>query len=142
VTNETDANEHSIRLRGGWECRTASSSLTESERCTLPIRWTDEAAGLVTLTRRFGRPRYDLAREALWLRLDQVPGMQSLQLNGRPLGRISPTASQYDMPLSGLLEKNRVDIELDIALAARRSASTGADWGLISLVIRSLGDRR
>jgi hypothetical protein len=68
--------------------------------------------------------------------MDQVPGMRSLHLNGQALAQISPTLPRYDIPLPDLLDRNQLDIELDVAAALERAASPGAEWGVISLVIR------
>jgi len=38
------------------------------------------------------------------------------------------------------LDRNQLDLELDIAAAGAGSAAPGADWGVISLVIRSADD--
>ncbi|MGO9468849.1 MAG: hypothetical protein ACLQIB_42925 [Isosphaeraceae bacterium] len=140
ATREIDLNEHSIRLRGGWECRPAAPAESPPKRLVLPTRWTSDQTGLVTLTRRFGRPPLDAAREALFLRLDQVPGIRSLHVNGQPLAPISPASSQYEFPLAGLLDRNQIDVEVDIAAAGARSAAPGLDWGLISLVIGTAED--
>jgi hypothetical protein len=140
ATRETDLNEHSIRLRGGWECRSTAAGESLPARLALPTRWTSDQTGLITLTRRFGRPPLDADRDALWLRLDQVPGIRSLHLNGQPLVPIPPTSSRFEFPLAGLLDRNQLDLEVDIAAASARSAAVGADWGVISLVIRSADD--
>jgi len=140
ATRETNLNEHSIRLRGGWECRSRAPGESLPKRLALPTRWTSDQTGLVTLTRRFGRPSWDAASEALSLRLDQVPGICSLRVNGQPLAPISPTSSRFEFPLAGLLDRNQLDLEVDIAAAGARSAGDGADWGVISLVIRSADD--
>jgi hypothetical protein len=103
----------------------------------LPVRWPSDQTGLVTLTRRFGRPPFDSAREALSLRLDQVPGIRALHLNGQPLPPVSPTSSRIEFPLAGLMDRNQLDLEVDIAAAGARSAVEKAVWGVISLVIRS-----
>jgi hypothetical protein len=137
VTRETDPGGHAIRLRGGWEHHSPAEGIFLSKRFSLPIRWMNGRAGLLILTRRFGRPPYDSACEALWLRMDQVPGVRSLHLNGQPLAQISPERSRYDIPLPELLERNQLEIEVDVEEAALRSAPCGGDWGVISLVVRS-----
>jgi len=58
-------------------------------------------------------------------------------MNGQPLAPISPTSSRFEFPLAGLLDRNQLDVEVDIVAARARSAAPGVDWGLISLVIRS-----
>ncbi len=129
ATREIDLNEHSIRLRGGWECRWAAPGEPPPGRLVLPTRWTSDQTGTVTLTRRFGRPALDAARESLFLRLDQVPGVCSLHVNGQLLAPISPASSRFEFPLAGLLDRNQLDVEVDLAAAARdrpNTARTGA----------------
>ena len=134
-------NEHSIRLRGGWDLLPVGEGTSLPIRLSLPAVWTDQEAGLRKLSRRFGRPPFDPASQALWLRMDHVPGLHSLQLNGQPLGRVSPDAGRYEFPLANLLERNRLDLVVDIAIAATYCSSIGASWGVVSLVIRPALDR-
>jgi hypothetical protein len=61
--------------------------------------------------------------------------LHSLQLNGQPLGTISPNAPKFDIALLGLFDRNQLDLVVDAAVAKARSA--GADWGTIALVIRA-----
>jgi hypothetical protein len=74
--------------------------------------------------------------------MDHVAGMHRVELNGQPLVAVSPTTSQYDIPLLALSERNQLDIEVDAKEAAFGSSSPDADWGLISLVIRPRDDHR
>lgn len=141
MIGQTKLNEHLIRLRGGWECRTTASGMSLTRRFTLPTRWANHNAERLTLTRRFGRPAFDPDCADIWLRMDHVAGMHCLELNGQPLVTVSPTTSQYDIPLPALSDRNQLDIEVDVKEAAPRSPSPDAEWGLISLVIRSRGDQ-
>lgn len=134
MTRETELTEHLIRLRGGWECGTSPPGSSPARRLSLPVQWTTHETGVLTLTRRFGRPAIDHDRESLWLRLDQVAGLCSLRLNGQPLAQISPIASDYAIPLPALLDRNQLDLEVDVPAAASAAAS-GAEWGVISLVV-------
>jgi len=132
VTGETDLNEHAIRLRGGWECRSTALGESVPRRIVLPTQWTSEHTGLATLTRRFGRPPFYFAGETLSLRLDQVPGIHALRFNGQSLAPVSPDRAQFEFPLAGLRDRNQLDVEVDVRAAGAQSA-----WGLISLVIRT-----
>ncbi len=74
--------------------------------------------------------------------MDQVVGVRSLHLNGQPLAQISPTESRHDIRLPGLLDRNQLDIEVNVAAANAQSDNPGTEWGMISLVIRSTEDGR
>jgi hypothetical protein len=67
--------------------------------------------------------------------LEQVAGTRSLLLNGQTLAGISLPLSRYEIRLPDLLERNQLEIEVDLAEAATGSSSEAANWGLISLVI-------
>src|SRR5205823_3450154 len=75
--------EHWIRLRGGWEWHVPGAG-QEPRRVTLPLAGFPGGALLV---RSFQKPPLDLRRETLWLRLDAVPGLVLVALNGRELVR-------------------------------------------------------
>jgi hypothetical protein len=71
------------------------------------------------------------------LRLEQVPGLLALRLNGIPLTPGHGTEGRLEFPATVLNDRNRLELDVDLAAAAARSAIGIADWGIISLVIRS-----
>ena len=120
--------EHRIRLRGGWECGRIGTAGSAPERMTLPVRWAPEISGRMRLSRRFGRPHLDAARQILLLELDRVQGMQTLLLNGEILAAASPARSSYEIPLGELLERNLLVLEVETGGAG--GDSVGQDPGL------------
>lgn len=126
--------EHAIRLRGGWEWHNPAG-VTPPQRVSLPFdRWS-LGAGKARLVRHFQRPPIEAGRETLWLRLDDVPGLISVALNGHPLnaGPLSENAGPW--PLEGLEARNRLELEVDPAGISPEGRS--APWGHVSLVIRT-----
>jgi hypothetical protein len=130
--------EHRIRLRGGWECQFLDVAGEVPERVTLPIRWPRHISGRVRLSRRFGRPHLDAARQIVLLELDRVEGIESLFLNGEVLAVTDPARSSYEIALGELLERNLLVLEIETAGAGGKSASDDGDWGQIALVIRRI----
>ena len=120
--------EHVIRLRGGWE-RVDPLGRAEGPRVTLPL---PRPGGPVRLARSFQAPRVDPAREAVWLRVADAPGLRSVRLNGRDLGPADglEAARAYRLP-ADLPARNRLEL-------AAEPASDG--WGSIALVIRDRND--
>jgi len=115
--------EHLIRLRGAWDWLTEAGP----RRVDLPITWPPGLAGPLVLSRRFQRPRVDPDREALALRLGDVPGLIRARLNGDEVA--GPAAGE--VPLGNLPARNLLILEVDPA---------GLDegpWGAIALVIRA-----
>jgi hypothetical protein len=117
---------HEIRLRGGWECSPSEGVGPAPSRLTLPSRADSLPAGRLQLTRRFNRPPR-IANHPVALRLRQVPGIESVLLNGLPVGPISPERSEFDLALGPLAPRNEL-----VILA--KPPGMGADWGVISLV--------
>jgi hypothetical protein len=117
---------HEIRLRGGWECAPAVEVGPAPSRLTLPIRADSLPAGRLRLTRRFNCPPR-IAHDPVALRLQQVPGIEAVLLNGLPVGPISPGRSEFDLELGPLAPRN------ELVILAKPSG-IGADWGVISLV--------
>ena len=115
--------EHLIRLRGAWDWTAPDGP----RRVDLPATWPAGLAGPLVLARRFQRPRIDPDREALALRLEAVPGLLRVRLNGVEIG--GPAAGE--IPLGDLPARNLLELEAD-------PAGLGAGpWGAIALVIRA-----
>jgi hypothetical protein len=133
--------EHRIRFRGGWECCPVATPESDELRLTLPIRWSRQHPSRLQLTRRFGRPPLDPDSQVLFLQLDQVPGIQSLLLNGRPIARVSPEESRYEIRLDDLPNRNVLLLEIETPRPGDQAAAQ-AEWGRIALVIRPLDPTR
>jgi hypothetical protein len=132
--------EHRIRLRGGWECRTAGSLECEERRLTLPVRWGSEDCRRLVLTRRFGRPPLDQGRQVLLLKMDQVEGIVSLVLNGRPIGATAAATRCYEIEVTDLAERNVLVLEVELPESRPDAAGSREEWGVIALVVRPLVD--
>jgi hypothetical protein len=71
--------------------------------------------------------------------MDHVPGIDSLEFNGRSIEEVSPEISSYRIELGDLPERNLLVLEL--ARHAHAAASWhGGQWGVIALVISSVDD--
>jgi hypothetical protein len=120
--------DHLIRLRGGWVCQEPGGG--SARRLTLPVTWTSGLTGRVRLLRSFQRPPFDPARESLALRLESIPGLVVVRLNGREHAR--PTESPGALWLSlddPLPSRNLLELEVE------PSADSAEPWGVIALVI-------
>jgi len=118
--------EHLIRLRGAWQREGASPG-----RIDLPTTWPAHLESPLILSRRFRRPRIDPAAESLLLRLEAVPGLRVVRLNGRDIARPAPGASSLELVPDGPLpESNQLVLEIDPTAAGQ------GPWGTIALVIR------
>jgi hypothetical protein len=108
-----------------------------TRRLTLPTIWSEGEAPRLRLTRRFGRPPFDRGCTALSLRLERVPGILSLELNGRRVVSPSPDTSSYRIELDDLPARNVLLIEVE-RLGHGGGACPESDWGEIALVISSV----
>jgi hypothetical protein len=117
---------HEIRLRGGWECVSAAGIGASPMRLTLPIRGDALPSGRLRLNRRFNRPPR-VADVPVELRMRNVPGIESVLLNGLALGPISPEHPELDLALGNLEPRNEL-----VILA--NPPGDAVDWGFISLV--------
>jgi hypothetical protein len=127
--------EHRIRLRGGWECR--DEGLPNSQdRLTLPVEWGRHGPVCTRLLRRFGRPPFDRASQALLLEMNNVAGIRALFLNGHAITPVAVETSSYLIALGPIPERNRLEIEVDRSWLESEVASI-MPWGEIALVVRS-----
>ena len=129
--------DHLIRLRGGWECRAAGLPESEGRRLTLPVRWGQDSPRRVVLTRRFGRPPLETAGQALLLRMDQVEGLFSLSLNGRPIALESVLGSRHEIELGELSDRNLLVLEVETPAFEAGAGGSRREWGNIAIVVRS-----
>jgi hypothetical protein len=124
---------HEVRLRGGWECAPVDATDRTPSRLTLPIRADSLPAGRLRLIRRFNRPPR-MPDDPVELRLRQVPGIESIRLNGLALGPISPECSEFDLAPGPLMPRN------ELAITAK-PPRVEVDWGVISLIFGGEGRR-
>jgi hypothetical protein len=130
--------EHRIRLRGGWECHYREgeddSAAEVLRRVDLPLASPAELPASFRLARQFGRPPVDQRNESVWLEMRNVAGLESVRLNGRPLGEIAEISGDRTIELpEDLLPRN------GLVLGFERPAEGLDDpspWGDIALVIR------
>ncbi len=130
--------EHLIRLRGGWEWADLDDRESRPTRITLPAHLHLSESRRLRLTRRFGRPPMDILTETLWLRLERVPGLKSIAINGAPVPLERLGASPLEVALRELADRNLV--ELDVNLPASETAGHAIEprWGEIALVVRTV----
>lgn len=124
--------EHLIRLRAAWEAEEADPT-DGTRRVDLPASW---SSGPSRLRRFFRPPPLDPALEALTLRLERVPGLESVRLNGRELARPGPGVERLEILLEADLPARNL-LELALGPAARAAPAEG--WGAVALVIRPAG---
>ena len=128
--------DHVIRLRGGW-FREELDDGHGRIRVTLPVVWPDELTGVVTLLREFQRPPIDTDQQSIMLRLDDVPGLRSVEFNGTILARPKNETTRDSFDLTNRIgDRNRLRLEVDVALAR---LEPGSHWGVIALVIGTRG---
>jgi hypothetical protein len=130
--------EHLIRLRGGWTSRAAGAPDSEERRLDLPVGGGPLGPGRLILTRRFGRPPLTGERQFWLLRMDKVAGIRSATLNGQPLVLASGGATQYEISLPGLAERNVLVLEIETGEIGARPRDAELEWGLIALVVRTI----
>jgi hypothetical protein len=127
--------DYRIRLRGGWEWHEPSPPPgSPPRRVALPLQWDPAQPGPVRLIRHFGSPPIDPQREALELRLENVPGIVALCLNGEAF---SSFGDFLGLPLQSGRSRNELVIDIDPRLAAQGSRPDLA-WGQVAIVVRPL----
>jgi hypothetical protein len=128
--------EHRIRLRGGWEYDAIDPSAVSPCRLTLPTHW-PTGGRRVRLTRRFGQPPREAGRR-VFLRLERMPGIQALELDGHAPVEFAPGCSEYEIPLDATSGRHRLVLVVDTTGSSGLSGDA-QDWGHVSLVIRPEG---
>ena len=129
--------QHLIRLRKGWELIDLDSPDLRPAPITLPLPAGWGAARRLRLTRRFGCPPLSLQSESLWLRLESVPGLASLQLNGHDLPLGPYFQGTIDIRLADLPARNELALELSGGASLGAPPGDRVAWGEIALLIRS-----
>jgi hypothetical protein len=130
--------EHLIRLRAGWGCRAAGLPESQGRRLALPVCWGQESPRRVILTRRFGRPPVATAGQALLLRMEQVEGLLSLSLNGRPIALGPALSAGHEIELGELSNRNVLVLEVETPAFEAGPGGSRREWGNIALVARSV----
>ncbi len=126
--------EHRIRLRGAWDWILVEDEAEVARRVNLPTRWPTGLSSGFRLLRRFGRPPFDPATESVRLELLDVPGLVSVRLNGREIGRDLTGVDNRSIPLTEpILSRNALILGID--LGAVEGLTPGEEWGSIALVI-------
>ncbi len=110
------------------------STAQRPERVALPLEGWPAGWGVSKLMRRFQEPTIDARSETLVLRLEAVPGVVEMVLDGEKL----PIQIDADLPLAIDPEKpcrHTLELMVDPAVIARVGA--GGIWGEIALVVQS-----
>ena len=124
--------EHTIRLRGGWECIAIDRGDAGPARLNLPAAGGSLPTGRLRLVRRFQRPpRAAGARSSCGC--DRSSGILSLALNGHPIGPASPDRPKFEVNLPPLAPRNELVVEAEPPRGA-------ADWGVFCLVFGGGGN--
>jgi hypothetical protein len=103
---------------------------------TLPGLWPLGRARRLRLTRRFRRPRLDKGIESLCLRLQRVPGLDRITLNGAPLPLQLDNQGSTEIELPDLPERNLLVLDVSLPEADPAGSVAFADWGQIALLVR------
>jgi len=120
--------EHRIRLRGAWELHDLDEGDGPATPLTLPVAWgSQDFPRRLRLVRKFGRPRASRVR----LVLEDVQGLRSAALNGRPLALESSSSGRFDVELPPLDERNVLALEVVVG----SPGGPEAPWGRIALAI-------
>jgi hypothetical protein len=131
--------EHRIRLRGGWEWESLDGPAEGPGRLTLPTRWPADDRRRRRLTRCFQHPPREPGSRVV-LRLEHVPGIEALVLDGQPAMPTAPGRSDYEIPLEARASRHCLVLVVAPSLSGSPDAVTEAlGWGHISLVIRPEG---
>ena len=124
--------EHLIRFRRGWRWLNAARQ-EQPTLVTLPLPSLAEFPNPFYLARTFQPPTLNRNAETLWLDLESVRGLVSIELNGEALPRTESDSRVERIPLSDTLPpRNRLVLQVDV------NAVTTAEWGIIALVIRNI----
>ena len=128
--------DHLIRFRRGWQLLTDDAPGSPYGRVSLPALWPAGPARKLRLFRRFGQPRAALPGETLWLRLDRVPGLGPITLNGSLLRERSEDGGLIEILLPELADRNELIVEVRLPEGEPTGVDHLAEWGDIALVVR------
>lgn len=128
--------DHLIRLRRGWEPCGATAG-QPPRLFALPRPGFPEGPGAVTtLCRWFRSPPIDPACETLWLRLDAVPGLIFVALNGVEIAHDPFRELPLTIPLGNdLPARSQLILGVGLLPDAERPPA-GFAWGDVALVVR------
>jgi hypothetical protein len=122
--------EHAIQLRKAWLER---PRLSHPRRLDLPLPSPPDR--ILHITRAFGRPPIDPARETLSLRLQDIPGLSAVLLNAQVLwqGPADANTNTLNLALPPDLPARNL-LELQITPCSQHATTP---WGRIALVVHS-----
>ncbi|ODU00731.1 MAG: hypothetical protein ABS79_02880 [Planctomycetes bacterium SCN 63-9] len=126
---------HVIKFRKAWECHDLENPDMPPRRLYLPLSANSSVPNQARLSRAFGCPPLAWGRETLTIRLEQVPGLQALRLNDRPIPLPKPMVATLEVPLNAPLARNRLILDVCFEPATSQESSSHAGWGKIALVI-------
>jgi hypothetical protein len=130
--------EHEIRLRRAWEGPCSPNEERSAARIDLPTAWIEKPAGPFALHRNFNLPRDASGQERIVLRLEAVPGLGSLKLNGRFVEIPDPLPAVLEIELHDRgSARNRLSLCVDPAMWPLPLA-TDLAWGKIAVVIQAV----
>jgi hypothetical protein len=96
------------------------------------MTWPDGGTAWVRLVRWFQAPAIDPRVEALGLRLDDVPGLVAVMLNGTVLALPGPDVPSLWLELPAALPaRNRLELDVEVP-----NTPGAGPWGQVALVIR------
>ncbi|RUL88424.1 hypothetical protein [Tautonia sociabilis] len=131
--------DHLIRLRGPWELLPGPGPDADAppspSRLDLPADSPPLALRPCRLRRRFGRPLRLPPGSSCRLRVEHLPGLVRVALNGRILVD-GPPDSTLELPLpDDLLPRNL--LELTLAPSAAIPSASSLPWGVVTLVFEA-----
>jgi hypothetical protein len=78
----------------------------------------------------------DAHQTRVFLKLDAVPGIRTLTLNGRRLAQCNPRTSAYEILVEELRERNTLVLEIELVDPQDDVAASAPEWGFVSLLFR------
>ncbi len=117
---------HLIRLRAGWTLLNPH----QDALLTLPIIWQCEGPSVLRLERPFHWPKIEMGSEQLFLLIQGVPGLLSVQLNDRVVEIAMVEA--LVIPIVPSLDRALLTLEVD-----RLAIPECFLWGRVAIVVAS-----
>jgi hypothetical protein len=87
------------------------------------------------IIRRFNQPPLESGDE-LVLRMEQVPGIRRLDLDGQLMTPGPPHQSEYEIALNRSVDRHQLILEIETPTPDHATTEV-PEWGVIALVIRS-----
>ncbi len=128
--------DHLIRLRRGWQLLDDESPGSLSRWVSLPTRWSAGPGRRAAPGPPVRAAAAGLPVETLWLRLDRVPGLGPITLNGSDMPHQRRDGGLIEIPLPELGDRNELIVEVSLPETDPPGAEGLAEWGDIALVVR------